>query len=612
MKRIEVVFDIPVDKTFDYLPGEFGDRIYPGARVRVPFGSQQKTGIALSVREEGVLKEESCKSVLRVYDSAPLVTGNLFSVASFLSDRYFTSTGKALFSIVGALPTRYSAECVESGGKKDFQGSGFNEKYVIPAGEGDRFECNRKIIPVPPCGSAVFLFPEVAQAEKYYMQARALYGERALLFHGELKPKDRIAAWLRMLSGENIILAGTRLAVFSPLRDIAVFALNNGYDSSYREQQTPKYDTCEVARFRASSMNVPLFFIDASPSVNSYFPIDKEIEPDKDPAESEVEIKKSIYILPVNRKSVDKKISFLSRETVSFLEETVLKGEKAALVHNSKGSSKILRCEKCGGRFTCAACDSGLILSEDGKNLLCRFCNTVAPFEKKCPSCGSRKVSERLCGIEKMFSVLKQEYPSVGISKVVSRTEIDAAADFSILIGTRAIKRYMGVFPFGLVVFVSGESFLNVPDYRSEEHFFIMVNEIFASLLDKGCKIIIQTRNPNMEIYRSLKENNPGIFLSKETLVRKQLRYPPFAEIVKVELKSRKAAVLMERKTLLESYFEQKNIEVMYSGPSFPPVKKGKDVWKYLFRPGSSFDRKEFSRILFETGASVDSNPDRI
>jgi len=252
-----------------------------------------------------------------------------------------------------------------------------------------------------------------------------------------------------------------------------------------------------------------------------------------------------------------------------------------------------------------------MILSEDGKNILCRFCKTTAPFDKKCPSCGGRKVGTRLYGIEKMFRMLKEQYPEVRVSKFTADTGV-SEEEFDIIVGTGIIRKLLGKQRFSLIVFVSGESFLNTPDYRSEENFFIMVNEMRAYSMNRDCRIVIQTRNQNMEIYKSLRENSAEIFHAKELSIRKQLGYPPVSEIIKVELKGRKKDVLRHRQETLEGYFKEKGIDVIFSGQSFPPVKKGDKVWKYLFRAGGGFDRAEFRKTSRETGFTVESNPEFI
>lgn len=610
MKIIEVIFDIPLDRTFDYLPGKFLYQILPDVRVRVPFGRQKKVGFVTSVKEQEEKVPEDYKAITVVYDEEPLITDELLLTADFIKKRFFSSLGQAVFSIIGSLPLRYRGEKktateITVNGKDS---ANFSTKYILFHSESEKFNLYQSTISSIKEGSVLFLFPEVSQAEDFYEHLKEMYGRRVVLFHGALKNRERGNRWIRMLNEKNLIVIGTRLAVFSPLKDIKTIVVNNGHNSSYREQKVPRYDAGEIAEFRCRCLQIPLIIGEECLSVSQYFSVvsgrtDVECINGK-----ELPV---VYTLKMTGTTTDKNIHFLTGDAVSMLEETVIKGGKVAIIHNRKGSSEVLKCEKCGNRFLCSFCSSAMVLSDDGKNLLCRFCKTVVSFEKKCPSCGSRKIGLRLYGIEKMFRTLKEQYPEVQVSRFTAETGV-VKEEFDVIIGTWIIRKLLGKYPFQLVIFVSGESFLNTPDYRSEEKFFIMVNEIRNSIKDRNCRILIQTRNPNLEIYKSLCENKPEIFYEKELGIRKQLNYPPFTEIVKVEIKGKKKDVISHKQEVFETYLKGRGIEIFYSGPSFPPIKKGKDVWKYLFRVNDNFNREEFIRMVQELGGSAESNPEQI
>lgn len=608
MKIVKVAFDIPVDRTFDYLPGKFSQNIYKGVRVRVPFGRQKKVGIVVSIDDTECTDRSDYKSVLAVYDSIPLLNDDLFTLAGFISKRYFSSFGQALFTMIGGLPLKYSYPAKYSSEDKEnsiFQNH--SKKYLIFLKDEKRKETYPDIIRSIQNGSILLLFPEVSIAEEYYREIADIYGERVLLFHSELKQADKIRIWLKMLTGKKLIIIGTRIAIFSPAGDIKTIILDRGNDPAYCEQQTPKYNACEIADFRCMFRQIPLMIGESALSIREYFDIRKgglSVE------EYNGEGLPSVHTIFMSRKTVDKTLSFFVTDTISMIEETLLRKGKVAIIHNRKGSAKILRCEKCEYKFPCATCNYPLTLSDDGKSLLCRFCKTLIPFDKICPSCGSKKVGERIYGIEKMFRRLKEYYPDFRIVKFTSG--MDITDDFDIIIGTSAVKKVLRNYKFSLVVIINGESFLNTPDYTSEEKFFVLLNEMRSMIGNPDCKILIQTRSPNLEVYRALVENNPEVFYGRELSVRKQLCYPPFSEMIKIEIKGAKKEVFERRKGMIEGYIKEKGYELFYSGPSFPPVKKGKGVWKYLLRFKNEFDREEIKKMAYETDATVESNPDQI
>ncbi|HPP30150.1 MAG TPA: primosomal protein N' [bacterium] len=608
MKIVEVVFDIPVDKTFTYLPAKFSESIQRGVRVRVPFGKQKITGIVVSVKDAEVSDKSDYKNILKVYDDVPLLSEELFHLADFISNRYFASLGQVLFSMIGGLPLKYQSPVeFPSEDKSCSSIKGYNRKYLIFLRDKNRKDTYLKIIQSIQNGSTLLLFPEVSIAEEYYREINAIYGEKVLLFHSELKQTDKMKIWLKVLTEEKLIIIGTRIAVFSPAGDIRTIILDRGNDPSYYEQQTPKYNAFEVADFRCRFNKIPLIIGETSLSIREYFDIRKSgfsVE------EFNGEGLPSIHTIFMSRKTVDKELSFFVMDTISLIEETLLRKGKVAVLHNRKGSSKVLRCEKCEYKFPCNTCNYPLTLSDDGKSLLCRFCKTVIPFDKICPSCGSKKVGERIYGIEKIYRRLKEYYPDFRIVKFTGGMKI--ADEFDIIIGTSAVKKVLKDYKFSLVVIINGESFLNTPHYTSEEKFFVLLNEIRSMIDNPDCKILIQTRSPNLEVYRALVENNSDVFYSRELSVRKQLCYPPFSEMIKIEIKGAKKDVFERRKGIIEEYIKEKGYELFYSGPSFPPVKKGKGVWKYLLRFKGDFDRDEIKKMAYETDATVESNPDQI
>lgn len=613
MKTVEVVFDIPLDRTFDYLPGKFLPQICPGVRVDVPFGKHRRAGVVLSVKEEGTGEREEYKEILAVCDAFPIITEELFLTAGFLARRYFSSLGQAVFTMVRSLPARYGIPPECQGGMPQRSNisrkpGAFRKKYVLSPGESGRAEIYGRIISGIKSGSVLCLFPEVAAADSYYRKLSCMYGERTVLFHSGLKNSEKIATWFKILSTENLIIVGTRIAVFSPSSDMEAIIIDSGNDSSYREQQTPGYNAVEVAEFRSAGMDIPLTIVEGCLSVSEY------LETEKGGAileSSGMDGLPEVYTIFTGRRTVDRDMPFFAAETVSLIEESMLKGGKVAVIHNRKGSSKILKCEQCGSVFPCATCESAMVLSEDGKNLLCRFCNTAVPFGNRCISCGGRKVGVRLYGIEKIFKALKEQYPEFKTVKFTAGAG-DMSEEFDIVVGTSIVRRMFSAYDFSLVVIVSGETFLNIPDYRSEEKFFVMLNEIRGCINNKECRIIIQTRSPHLEVYEALRENDPGIFHKKELVIRKNLGYPPFSEILKLEIKAARKNVLESRKETIEKYLNGKQYEIIYAGPAFPPVKKSKNVWKYLLKMSGDFDREELKRAAYSAGASLESNPDHI
>jgi primosomal protein N' (replication factor Y) len=94
-----VVFDIPIDKVFDYrIPESQRDRAAVGVRVRAPFRAGHKAGVVVSLSER--TEAPYTKSIVSVLDDAPLVDPPTLGLARWMADYYLCSWGEALFSMV--------------------------------------------------------------------------------------------------------------------------------------------------------------------------------------------------------------------------------------------------------------------------------------------------------------------------------------------------------------------------------------------------------------------------------------------------------------------------------------------------------------------------------
>jgi primosomal protein N' (replication factor Y) len=229
---------------------------------------------------------------------------------------------------------------------------------------------------------------------------------------------------------------------------------------------------------------------------------------------------------------------------------------------------------------------------------------------KKCLKCGSKKIIERVVGIEKIYKILKDLYTDFKIRKITAE-EKEIKNDVDIFVGTTIIKEILDKFDFGAVIFPHTDSFLNIPYYNSEEIFFIILNE-FLWKLKKDAKLLLQTKNPNLEIFNSLKNKNFEEFYEKELKMRKLLGYPPFSNIVLIEIPVKKSKFFEDRVNFLKKTIEESGSQIL----SFEMVnsKKGKKNLRIVFKieKNKELDFQKMMEMREKLNFKIEVNPEII
>ena len=103
---VRVALDTGADALFDYRLPEHLGAVEPGRRVEVPFGkgNRLQEGYVVEVEPEALAEGRKfrLKAVKRIVDTEPLVTGELFELARWISRYYVCPLGQVLSAMVPA------------------------------------------------------------------------------------------------------------------------------------------------------------------------------------------------------------------------------------------------------------------------------------------------------------------------------------------------------------------------------------------------------------------------------------------------------------------------------------------------------------------------------
>src|SRR5947199_1162966 len=179
-----------------------------------------------------------------------------FAAVAPEADRRLTIEQEAAFARLRAMATagRFGVALVHG-----VTGSGKTEIYL------------RLAAAVHASGRGVLmLVPEIALTPAIASIFRQTFGDRVAIQHSGLSEGERHDQWQRIRRGDIDVVVGTRSAVFAPLDRVGLIVVDEEHDSSYKQEEAPRYNGRDVAIVRAQPAGAPVVLGSATPSMESY------------------------------------------------------------------------------------------------------------------------------------------------------------------------------------------------------------------------------------------------------------------------------------------------------------------------------------------------------
>ena len=396
--------------------------------------------------------------------------------------------------------------------------------------------------------TAIMLVPEIALTPQMLKQLRARFGNYAAILHSGLSSGERFDEWWRLRNGEARIAIGARSAIFAPLENVGLIIIDEEHDGSYTSESSPRYNTIDVARYRAQLSSAKLVLGSATPSIESYKKaIDGEYNlielPDRINKKPLPEVEIADMRLEVRRGNNTPFSSVLKSE----LEECLKKGNQAIIFLNQRGYSKTVICTECGHVQKCEACDISLTYHKEDETLLCHYCGAKYKMINACTECGSPFIRHGGFGTERVVDELKKLYPTARILRMDRDTTQSKEGHFKILsefserkadilVGTQMIAKGHDFPAVTLVGILDADMSLHFSDYRSGERTFQLLTQVAgrSGRAEESGKVVLQTYSPEHPVLSQAVRYDYQSFYRHEISVRKATGFPPFTDVVRV------------------------------------------------------------------------------
>jgi primosomal protein N' (replication factor Y) len=447
--------------------------------------------------------------------------------------------------------------------------------------------------------SAILLVPEIGLTPAVAADLHQIFGDEVAILHSALSDRERAEQWHRIKRGEARMVVGTRSAVFAPVADLALIIVDEEHDSSYKQEETPRYHARDIAVVRARMANAVVVLGSATPSLESYFNAKKN-------KYALVELPDRVEQRPLPEvEIIDMRQEFqetgheqvISRKLAAEIKERLERKEQVMVLLNRRGYSPVVLCRTCGKKLECRNCAISLTHHKREHKMVCHYCGYTAPVPKACVHCGSEYVYFLGTGSEKLEELLHSMFPQARIARL-DRDTVRSHEDFEralnglndgqldILVGTQMIAKGHDIHGVTLVGVVGADVALGFPDFRAAERTFQLLTQV-AGRAGRGQtpgKVVLQTYFQDHYAVQFAARHNFIGFYEKELQFRSWMHYPPYSALANVVVRSDKLDDALQWSGTLGKWFDSTRHEgVRVLGPAAAPIMRLKRDYRYHF-----------------------------
>ena len=490
---------------------------------------------------------------------------------------------------------------------------------------------------------AIVLVPEISLTPQMIERFIARFGkEEIAVIHSKLSIGERHDEWNKIKEGEAKIIIGARSAIFAPVKDLGIIIIDEEHDSSYKSEATPKYQAKDIATKIAKEEEIPLVLGSATPDMTTYYNAinNNGITLLKLTKRANKSSLPKVGIIDLKQELANGNHSMLSQELYQSIEENLKNKYQTILFLNRRGYSTFIMCRECGYTVKCKNCNISMTYHSYENKLKCHYCGYEEPLVTICPECGSKKIRYFGTGTQKLEQEIHKEFPNAStirmdvdtVTKKNSHEEIlnkFRNENIDILIGTQMVVKGHHFPKVTLVGVIAADSSLNIDDYRANERTFQILTQVSgrAGRENLPGKVIIQSYNPENYSIQTAQRQSYEDFYDIEIELRKQLKYPPFCDIIVIGFSSGKEEDIKKQtsefyKELLENTKNQlNNLKISLPAPS--PIDKiqNRYRWRIIIKGNMTEElnnilnnilKKWYDKNIKDTKITIDVNPNNM
>ena len=447
---------------------------------------------------------------------------------------------------------------------------------------------------------AIVLVPEIALTPQTVSRLRGAFGGEVAVLHSGLSDGERADAWRLLRRGERRVAVGARSAIFAPVKDLGVIVVDEEHEATYKNGETPRYQTRDVARVRARLEGARLVLGSATPSLDSMALVGPALRLLRLPERVESRPMPPVELVDLRvapRVAGTGPVAW-SQRLDEEIAGALARGEQALLLLNRRGFAAFLQCPDCGEVWTCAHCSISLTVHQAPPKLRCHYCGHEEPLPTSCRACAHPVQEMRGAGTQQVERMLAERFPDARLARMdldttstkwshqrilgaVERGEVD------LLIGTQMIAKGLDFPNVTRVGVVDADTGLHLPDFRAAERTFQLLAQVAGRTGrgPKGGRVIVQTRNPAHHALLWAARHDAEGFVREERALRDSPPYPPAVALVNLVVSGTDEAAVTHAASQLadrcNALVERRGLALAVLGPAPCPLVRIKDRWRW-------------------------------
>ncbi len=443
---------------------------------------------------------------------------------------------------------------------------------------------------------AIFLVPEISLTPQMVERFKARFGADVAVLHSALSQGERYDEWRKIIRRQVKVVVGARSAVFAPFQNVGLIVIDEEHESSYKQEETPRYHAREVALWRARENGAVVLMGSATPSLETYALAARgRYTLLEMPERVGSRPLPRVHVVDMREELRAENRSMFSRLLYEMIGDRLAKQEQMVLFLNRRGFSTFVMCRSCGYTLRCVHCDISLTYHKTNHTARCHYCGYTIVQPAHCPECQSEHIRFFGTGTQKVEAELARLFPGIRVIRMdVDTTSRKGAHEEllhkfrtgqgDVLLGTQMIAKGLDFPRVTLVGVIAADTSLHLPDFRAAEKTFQLLTQVGgrAGRHELEGDVVIQTYTPeHYSIVHATRHDYPS-FYRDEMMQRRRTGYPPYYRLVLLTFSHEEVPVVIRAAHTVADFLRPQLAETtILLGPVASPIPRIKDRFRF-------------------------------